>query len=202
MTRPARLVLATNNPRKLSELRRVVESAGLNAEILGLSDFPDYPEPEETERSFEGNAFIKAREAASHTGIAAIADDSGLEVDELNGMPGVRSSRWSGPRGDDEENNELLLAQLDGVPTERRSARFRCALALVMPDGEEVTWKGTMEGRIAEAPGGENGFGYDPLFIPDGESRTCAEMSPEEKDAISHRGKAVRAFVDWLGEQQ
>ena len=202
MMRPTRMVLATNNPKKLAELRRVVDSAGLDCEILGLADFPENPEPEETERTFEGNAFIKARAAAKHTGIAAIADDSGLEVDELNGMPGVRSSRWSGPRGDDDENNELLLAQLDGVPVERRSARFHCALALVTPDGHEVTWNGIMEGRIAEAPAGDNGFGYDPLFIPEGETRTSGEMSPEEKDAISHRGKAVRAFVAWLGGQQ
>ena len=202
MMRPTRMVLATNNPKKLAELRRVVDSAGLDCEILGLADFPEYPEPEETERTFEGNAFIKARAAAKHTGIAAIADDSGLAVDELGGMPGVRSSRWSGPRGDDDEHNELLLAQLDGVPVERRSARFHCALALVTPDGHEVTWNGIMEGRIAEAPAGDNGFGYDPLFIPEGETRTSGEMSPEEKDAISHRGKAVRAFVAWLGGQE
>ncbi len=202
MTRPSRMVLATNNPKKLAELRRVVESEGLDYEILGLSDFREYPEPEETERTFEGNAFIKARAAAQHTGIAAIADDSGLAVDELGGMPGVRSSRWAGPLGDDEENNELLLAQLDGVPAERRSARFHCVLALVTPDGEEHTWKGDMEGRIADAPVGENGFGYDPLFIPEGDTRTTAQMSPDEKDAISHRGKAVRAFVAWLGGQE
>ncbi|NLE98351.1 MAG: RdgB/HAM1 family non-canonical purine NTP pyrophosphatase [Propionibacterium sp.] len=192
-------MLATNNPKKLAELRRVVESAELDVEVLGLSDLPRYPEPEETERTFQGNAMIKAREAARQTGEFAVADDSGLEVDELNGMPGVRSSRWAGPMGDDEENNELLLAQLHGVPADRRKARFHCALALVAPDGEELAWHGIMEGRIADAPRGENGFGYDPLFIPDRESRTTAQMTPEEKDTISHRGKAVRAFVAWLG---
>lgn len=202
MIRPTQIVLATNNPKKLAELRRVVEAAELDVEVIGLSDVADYPEPDETERSFEGNALIKARAAAKATGIVAVADDSGLEVDELNGMPGVRSARWSGPMGDDDENNELLLAQLHGVPTERRSARFRCALALVTPDGDELVWHGTMDGRIADAPTGEFGFGYDPLVIPDGDSRTTAEMAPEEKDAISHRGKAVRAFVDWLGGQE
>ncbi len=199
MRPPERIVLATNNPKKLAELRRGVDAAGLDVEVLGLADLPSYPEPEETERTFDGNALIKAREAARHTGLTAVADDSGLEVDELNGMPGVRSARWSGPMCDDEENNELLLAQLDGVPAERRSARFRCALALVTPDGEELVWHGTMEGRIGEAPVGDNGFGYDPLFVPAGETRTSAEMRPEEKDAISHRGEALRAFVEWLG---
>lgn len=201
MNRPTRVVLATNNPKKLVELRRVVEQAGVDLEVLSLADVEPYPEPDETERTFEGNALIKARAAAERSGIAAVADDSGLEVDELNGMPGVRSSRWAGPMCDDDENNELLLAQLHGVPAERRTARFCCALALVSPDGEQRIWHGTMEGRIGEAPVGENGFGYDPLFIPDGEERSSGEMSPEEKDAISHRGEAVRAFVVWLGEQ-
>lgn len=199
MNRPSRIVLATNNPKKLAELRRVVEAAGVEVEILGLGDLPSYPEPNETERSFEGNALIKARAAARETGVAAVADDSGLEVDELRGMPGVRSSRWAGPMCDDEENNELLLAQLDGVATDRRRARFHCALAMVTPEGEELVWNGVMEGRIAEAPAGDNGFGYDPLFIPEGEERTSGQMSPDEKDAISHRGKAVRSFVEWLG---
>lgn len=201
MNRPTRVVLATNNPKKLVELRRVVEQAGVDLEVLSLADVEPYPEPDETERTFEGNALIKARAAAERSGIAAVADDSGLEVDELNGMPGVRSSRWAGPMCDDDENNELLLAQLHGVPAERRTARFCCALALVSPDGQQRIWHGTMEGRIGEAPVGDNGFGYDPLFIPDGEERSSGEMSPEEKDAISHRGEAVRAFVAWLGEQ-
>lgn len=201
MNRPTRVVLATNNPKKLVELRRVVEQAGLDVEVLSLADVEPYPEPEETERTFEGNALIKARAAAERSGIAAVADDSGLEVDELNGMPGVRSSRWAGPMCDDDENNELLLAQLHGVPAERRTARFRCALALVSPNGEQRVWHGTMEGRIGEAPVGDNGFGYDPLFIPQGGERSSGEMSPEEKDAMSHRGEAVRAFVAWLGEQ-
>lgn len=202
MKRPSRVVLATNNPKKLQELRRVVESVGVELEVLGLDDVADYPEPDETERTFEGNALIKARAAAQHTGEFAVADDSGLEVDELNGMPGVRSARWAGPMCDDEENNELLLAQLHGVVADRRKARFRCALALVSPSGEEQVWNGSMEGRITEVPLGDHGFGYDPLFVPEGETRTSAEMLPAEKDSISHRGKAVRAFVAWLGEEE
>ena len=198
MNLPERVVLATNNPKKLSELRRIVEAAGLSVEVLGLGDFPRYPEPEETERTFEGNAFLKAAAAASETGQVAVADDSGLEVDELNGMPGVRSARWSGPACDDDENNALLLAQLDGVPTERRGARFVCALAMVSPDGERRVWHGYMPGRITESPAGENGFGYDPLFVPAGLDVTSSELSPDEKDSISHRGNAVRAFVDHL----
>ena len=199
MNLPERVVLATNNPKKLAELRRIVEAAGLSVEVLGLTDFPGYPEPEETERTFEGNAFLKASAAARETGLTAIADDSGLEVDELNAMPGVRSARWSGPACDDDENNALLLAQLDGVPRERRRARFVCALAMVAPDGERRVWHGYMPGHITDAaPAGENGFGYDPLFVPLGLDVTSAELSAQEKDSISHRGAAVREFVDYL----
>lgn len=202
MSRIDRVVLATNNAKKLRELRRVVDEAGLELEVLGLTDFPARPEPEETERSFDGNAVIKAAAAAAHTGLPALADDSGLEVEELNWMPGVRSARWAGPQCDDAANNELLLAQLDGVPTGRRGARFVCALALVLPDGEQHLWQGVMPGRIVDQERGAGGFGYDPLFVPDGEERTSAELSPQEKDAISHRGQAVRQFITWLGEQR
>ncbi|MHA6511254.1 RdgB/HAM1 family non-canonical purine NTP pyrophosphatase [Tessaracoccus sp. Z1128] len=198
MRLPERLVLATNNPKKLAELRRILVSEGVRVEVLGLGDVARYPEPPETERTFEGNAFLKASAAARETGLMAVADDSGLEVDELNGMPGVRSARWAGPACDDEDNNQLLLAQLDGVPAERRTARFVCALAMVAPTGERRVWHGTMPGRIAEAPDGENGFGYDPLFIPAGLAVSSAELTAEEKDSISHRGNAVRAFVDYL----
>lgn len=200
MRLPERIVLATNNRKKLAELRRIVVASGVPVEVLGLADFDAYPEPVETERTFEGNAFLKAEAAARETGLVAIADDSGLEVDELNAMPGVRSARWAGPECDDERNNTLLLAQLDGVPAERRCAAFVCALAMVSPDGERRVWHGRMPGRIAEAPAGENGFGYDPLFIPDGLSVSSAQLSAEDKDAISHRGAAVRAFVDYLAE--
>ncbi|MDO5066552.1 MAG: RdgB/HAM1 family non-canonical purine NTP pyrophosphatase [Propionibacteriaceae bacterium] len=202
MSRIETVVLATNNAKKLAELQRVVAEAGLELQVRGLGDFESYPEPEETERSFEGNAFIKAEAAARHTGLPALADDSGLEVEELNQMPGVRSARWAGPACDDEANNRLLLAQLDGVPSQRRGARFVCALALVLPDGGRELWRGVMPGRIAETASGTEGFGYDPLFIPEGEDRTSAELSPSEKDAISHRGQAVRQFLAWVGEER
>lgn len=198
MSRPARVVLATNNPKKLQELRRIIGRAGLDTEVLGLGDVAAYPEPEETERTFEGNAFLKAEAAARVTGLPAVADDSGLEVDELNGMPGVRSARWAGPACDDDDNNALLLAQLDGVPSERRTARFVCALAMVSPEGNRAVWHGRMPGLIADRPAGENGFGYDPVFVPAGMDVTSAELTAEQKDSISHRGIAVRAFVDYL----
>jgi non-canonical purine NTP pyrophosphatase, rdgB/HAM1 family len=201
MSRVKEVVLATGNPGKLVELRRVIQDAGLAVEVLGLSDVDPYPEPVETERTFEANAFIKAEAAARHTGLPALADDSGLEVDELNSMPGVRSARWAGPERDDAANNALLLAQLAGVPAERRGARFVCALAMVLPDGARYLWRGEMPGRIAEEERGDGGFGYDPLFLPDGQACTSAELTASQKDAISHRGKAVRAFVAWLQEQ-
>lgn len=200
MSRPDRVVLATNNAKKLVELRRVVAEAGLDLQVLGLSDFPPYPDPVETERTFEGNAFLKAEAAMRATGVAAVADDSGIEVDELNDMPGVRSARWAGPQHDDSDNLNLLLAQLDGVPADRRGARFVCALAYVAPDGERHLWRGVMPGRVAESPQGTNGFGYDPVFVADGHDVTNGQLSPAAKDAISHRGQAVRAFVGWLGE--
>lgn len=195
-----RIVVATNNPKKLVELRRVAQTAGLDVAFLGLSEFPSYPQPEETEKTFEGNALLKAQAAAQHTGVEAIADDSGITVDELNDMPGVRSARWAGPACDDDANLQLLLAQLDGVPQDRRTGRFVCALAHVTPGGKRRVFRGEMTGHIATAPRGDNGFGYDPVFVPDGHTITTAEMSPSDKDAISHRGHAVRAFVDWLKE--
>ena len=200
MSLPEKIVLATNNPKKLAELRRIVEAAGLPIQVLGLADVERYPEPAETERTFEGNAFLKAAAAARETGLLSVADDSGLEVDELNGMPGVRSARWAGPAQDDEDNNALLLAQLEGVPVERRTGRFMCAVAMVSPDGERRVWHGKMPGHIAEVPAGDGGFGYDPLFVPAGMDVTTAELTAEEKDSISHRGMAVRAFVEYLKE--
>ena len=198
MTR--QIVVATNNPKKLVELRRVVGAANLDVEFLALSEFPSYPEPEETEKTFEGNAILKAQAAARHTGVEAIADDSGINVEELNDMPGVRSARWAGPECDDTANNELLLAQLDGVPEERRTAKFVCALAHVTPGGKRRVFRGEMPGRLTTEPRGDNGFGYDPVFLPDSHDVTTAQMSAEDKDAISHRGQAVHAFVEWLKE--
>jgi XTP/dITP diphosphohydrolase len=196
-----RIALATHNAKKLAELRRLVADELPGVEVVGLAELPAYPEPSETEPTFEGNALLKARACVAATGLPALADDSGLEVDVLNGMPGVRSARWSGPEGSDQENNALLLRQLADVPDERRTARFVCVMALVWPDGTEVVRRGEVIGHLLRQPRGENGFGYDPLFLPDGHVRTTAEMDPATKDGISHRGRAVRAIVAVLAEQ-
>ena len=193
-----RVVLATHNAKKLDELRRIADAAGSGLQVVGLDEVGTYPEPAETEDTFEGNALIKARAAAAATGLAALADDSGLEVDVLNGMPGVRTARWAGARASDEENRRLVLAQVDDVPDPLRTARFVCAVALVLPDGTEHVLRETMEGRLAHAESGTNGFGYDPIFIAEGNEVTNAHLAPEQKDAISHRGKAVRAMVAHL----
>ncbi len=189
------VVLATHNAKKLAELRRLVSAAGLPVTVLGLDDLPAYPEPAETETTFEGNALIKAHAAVARTGRIALADDSGIAVDRLNGMPGVRSARWAGPDADDADNNALLLRQLDDVPEAQRTAQFVCAMAMVAPDGRQAVRRGVVEGRLLRAPRGENGFGYDPLFLPDGLEQTTAELDPVAKDAISHRGRAVRAIL-------
>jgi XTP/dITP diphosphohydrolase len=198
VTGPQQVVLATNNAKKLAELRRIVGEAAPDVEVLGLGDVAGYPEPAETERTFEGNALLKARACVAATGLPALADDSGLAVDVLNGMPGVRSARWAGPDANDEANNELLLRQLADVPDADRTARFVCAMALVLPDGTEQVRLGDMSGRIAAGSVGDNGFGYDPLFVADGNTVTNGELDPAAKDAISHRGKAVRAIVPVL----
>lgn len=192
------MVLATNNAKKLLELRRIVAEAAPGVVVLGLAEVPAYPEPAETERSFEGNALLKARVCVAATGLPALADDSGLAVDVLNGMPGVRSARWSGRDATDASNNALLLHQLDDVPADDRTARFVCAMALVFPDGSEHVRLGTMPGRLVTAAAGQNGFGYDPLFVADGYTRTTAELDAAVKDAISHRGQAIRALVPVL----
>ncbi|MFC5996411.1 RdgB/HAM1 family non-canonical purine NTP pyrophosphatase [Pseudonocardia hispaniensis] len=198
------LLLATRNAGKLVELRRMVEAVGLRGiEVLGLAEVPAFPEAPETGATFAENAVAKARDAAAATGLPSIADDSGLAVDALSGMPGVFSARWSGRHGDDAGNLELLLAQLHDVPDERRGAAFVCAAALVVPGAsaavtEEVVVHGTWRGRLVRAPRGTNGFGYDPIFVPEGEERTSAELSPAEKDAVSHRGRALRALLPHL----
>ena len=197
-----KVLLATRNAGKLVELRRLCEGAGV--EVLGLADVPDFPEAPETGATFAENALAKARDAASATGLPSVADDSGLAVDALNGMPGVLSARWSGKHGDDLANLNLLLGQLGDVPDERRGGAFVCAAALVVPggsgvDGETVV-HGEWRGTIVRAPRGTNGFGYDPIFVPEGEERTSAELSPEEKDAASHRGLAFRALLPYLAE--
>jgi XTP/dITP diphosphohydrolase len=202
VTTPARIhhrvVLATKNRSKLDELRRIVSTSAPDIWVVGLDDVANYPEPAETELTFEGNALLKARACCSAIGLPALADDSGLAVDVLNGMPGVRSARWAGPGATDDANNELLLRQLFDVAVPGRTARFICAMALVLPDGTQHVRLGVMSGRLADRPIGENGFGYDPLFIADGQTLTNGELDAAVKDAISHRGKAVRAIVPVL----
>ena len=189
-----RLVLATRNLAKLEELRRILAPL-VPVEVIGLGDVPAYPEVPETGATFEENALIKAREAVTRTGLPAVADDSGLTVDALNGMPGVLSARWSGHGSTDERNLRLVLEQTENVPDARRGAAFVCAAVLVTPNGAEQVAHGTVTGTLLREPRGSNGFGYDPIFQPAGETRTPAEMSPAEKDAISHRGKAFRALA-------
>jgi XTP/dITP diphosphohydrolase len=191
----AQVVLATKNRHKLDELHRILMGAGLDVELLGIDAFPDLPDIPETESSFAGNALLKAREIARITGLPAIADDSGLCVDALNGMPGIFSARWSGRHGDDAANLALLLGQLSDVPERRRTAAFHCAAAIALPDGTERVVEGTVEGAIIREPRGTNGFGYDPIFVPLGRDVTTAEMPSEEKDAISHRGRALEALA-------
>ena len=192
------MVLATHNEAKLAELRRILATEAPDVQVLGLADAPPYPEPAETERTFAGNALLKARACATATGLPALADDSGLEVEVLNEMPGVRSARWAGPQAGDADNNALLLRQLADVPVTGRAARFVCAMAAVLPDSTEHVRLGIMSGHLVEAPVGQNGFGYDPLFVADGQTVTNAELDPAAKDAISHRGQAVRAIVPVL----
>ncbi len=189
-----KLVLATRNAAKLEELRRILAPL-VPVEVLGLGDVPAYPEVPETGATFEENALIKAREAVARTGLPAVADDSGLAVDALNGMPGVLSARWAGSATSDPANLRLVLEQIADVPDGRRGASFECAAVLVTPGGAEQVVRGTMTGALLGSPRGSNGFGYDPIFVPDGETRTTAEMTAAEKDAISHRGRAFRALA-------
>ncbi len=194
-----KIVLATNNAKKLAELQRIV--AGLDLDVVGLSEVTVYPAPAETENTFEGNALLKARACAAETGLPSLADDSGLEVDVLNQMPGVRSARWSGAGATDESNVSLLLEQLEDVEAEQRTGRFVCAMAYVLPasmGAGEGCVRGEMVGTIGTAPVGDNGFGYDPIFVPQGYTVTTAELDASAKDEISHRGQAVRHIVPLL----
>ncbi|MER6942669.1 RdgB/HAM1 family non-canonical purine NTP pyrophosphatase [Nonomuraea sp. NPDC000554] len=186
-----KIVLATRNAGKIAELRRILSGF----DIVGLEEFPAIGEVAETGVTFEENALLKAHAVAQGAGLPAVADDSGLCVDVLNGMPGVFSARWSGRHGDDQANLELLLAQVSDVPAEKLTAHFACAAALALPSGESRVVEGALSGRLITTPRGTNGFGYDPVLVPDGETRTMAELSPEEKDAISHRGRAFRALA-------
>ena len=192
---PARLVLATANQHKLTELTRILAAGHVDVTLASLTEFPDAPEVAETGATFAANALLKARAIAQFTGLPAVADDSGLCADALNGMPGVLSARWSGRHGDDAGNLRLLLAQLADVPDERRDAQFVCAAALVLPGGREHVSEGVVRGSLIGEPRGQNGFGYDPIFVPESASVTTAEMDPADKDRISHRGKALRGLA-------
>lgn len=214
---PRRVVLATRNAHKVAELSRILAAADADVSLVGLGEFEDAPDVPETGLTFADNALLKARAIAAHTGLPAVADDSGLCVDALHGMPGVLSARWSGKHGNDQANLDLVLGQLEDI--EQRGAQFVCAAALVLPaspaalaapapepgipeipGGRERTVTGVLSGTLARAPRGSNGFGYDPIFVPDGEQRTTAELSPAGKDAISHRGRAFRALAPLIAE--
>src|SRR5580693_3994420 len=190
-----RLIVATRNPDKLVELRRILEAGRVPVDVGDLGEYPDMPEVAETGLTFAENALLKARAVAAFTGLPAVADDSGLCVDALNGMPGVLSARWSGKHGDDEANLWLVLGQMSDVPAGRRGAHFTCAAALVLPSGAEQVTEGVLEGSLTREPRGSNGFGYDPIFVPSGRELTTAQLSAEEKDKISHRGRALRALA-------
>lgn len=190
-----KIVIASRNEHKIEEMRRILEQAGFDWELVGTAEFPDLSDIEETGSTFAANAMLKARGVSEFTGLPAVGDDSGLCVDALNGMPGILSARWSGSHGNDRANLDLLLAQISQVPADRRNASFICAAAYVHPDGTEFVVEAAMNGTLIDSVRGENGFGYDPIFIPQGHQVTSAQMSSEEKDAISHRGKALAALV-------
>jgi XTP/dITP diphosphohydrolase len=194
------LLLATRNAGKLAELQRLLASAVPGVEVIGLRDVPEYPEAPETGATFEENALLKAREAVRYTGLPAVADDSGLTVDALNGMPGIFSARSSGRHGDDPANTALLLGQLGDVPDDRRGGAFVCAAALVTPEGAERVLRAEWRGTVLREARGSNGFGYDPVFLPAGSARTAAELEPAEKDAASHRGQAFTALLPVVAE--
>lgn len=197
-----KIVLATRNKKKAEEMKKILTAAGVHVDnVLTLEDFSECPDVVEDGSTFEANAVKKALHVAKHTGMAAIADDSGLEVDALNAAPGVLSARYAGEPSDDKKNTEKLLKEMQNVPDEKRTARFACCIALALPDKpdkEVKTFFGTVEGTIGTEPRGNNGFGYDPVFYPEGSDRTFAEMSDNEKNAISHRGRAIRKLTEYL----
>lgn len=195
-----RLILATRNAGKITELNAILTDAGLPHDLVGADAYPDIPDVKETGVTFAENALLKAHALAQATGHPAVADDSGLCVDVLGGAPGIFSARWSGTHGNDQANLDLLLAQLSDIDAPHRSAHFACAAALALPDGTERVVEGQLRGVLRHKPSGTNGFGYDPILQPNGETRTCAELTPAEKNAISHRGKAFRALVPIVRE--
>ncbi len=195
-----RLILATRNAHKVVELKAILADAGLEPDLVGADAFPEVPDVKETGVTFAENALLKAHALARAIGLPAVADDSGLCVDVLGGAPGIFSARWAGRHGDDGANLDLLLAQLADIDTAHRAAHFECAAALALPDGTERVVSGRLRGTLRHAPAGAGGFGYDPILQPEGESRTCAELEPEEKNAISHRGEAFRALAPAVRE--
>ncbi|MFD9359927.1 RdgB/HAM1 family non-canonical purine NTP pyrophosphatase [Streptomyces sp. NPDC060031] len=198
MTSTPRLILATRNAGKIAELHAILSDAGLPHELVGADAYPEIPDVKETGVTFAENALLKAHALARATGLPAVADDSGLCVDVLNGAPGIFSARWSGTHGDDAANLALLLAQLGDIDDANRGAHFACAAALALPDGTERVVEGRLLGTLRHTPAGTGGFGYDPILQPLGESRTCAELTPAEKNAISHRGQAFRALTPFV----
>lgn len=197
---PNLLVLATRNAGKVSELRSILSDAGLPHELVGADAYPEIPDVKETGVTFAENALLKAHALAQATGLPAVADDSGLCVDVLNGAPGIFSARWAGSHGDDAANLALLLAQLGDIDDAHRGAHFFCAAALALPDGTDRVVEGRLLGSLRHAPSGTGGFGYDPILQPAGDTRTCAELTPAQKNAISHRGQAFRALVPAIRE--
>ncbi|MWA11372.1 RdgB/HAM1 family non-canonical purine NTP pyrophosphatase [Streptomyces sp. BA2] len=196
-----RLILATRNAGKITELKAILADAGLTHDLVGADAYPEIPDVRETGVTFAENALLKAHALAKATGLPAVADDSGLCVDVLGGAPGIFSARWAGKHGDDTANLNLLLAQLGDIDADaHRSAHFACAAALALPDGTERVVEGQLRGVLRHAPSGTGGFGYDPILQPEGETRTCAELTPDEKNAISHRGKAFRALAPVVRE--
>jgi XTP/dITP diphosphohydrolase len=193
-----RLVLATRNAHKVAELRRILADADLPVQVLTVDEVADLPDVVESGVTFAANALLKARAVRDATGLPCVADDSGFCLDVMGGMPGIFSARWSGRHGQDRANLELVLAQVGDVPDEHLGARFVCAAALARPDDTDTVVEGVWPGRLVREPRGSNGFGYDPIFVPEGETRTSAELSDAEKDANSHRGRALRALVPAL----
>jgi len=192
------VALASRNPGKLREIRTILAEAGVPLDVVSADDFPGWEAPDETEPDYAGNALLKARSLAAFAGVAALADDSGIEVDALDGGPGPWSARFAGESATDEENLTKLIDVVQSAPEADRTARYRCVAVLVTPSGQESVAEGTVEGTLITEPRGSGGFGYDPIFVPEGDTRTMAELSPEEKDRISHRGKAFRGIVEAL----
>jgi len=195
---PKRVVLATRNAHKIGELRAILADLGVDVDLVGMADYPDVPDVAETELTFAGNALLKAVAVAEATGLPAVADDSGICVDALNGMPGIFSARWAGKHGDDAANLDLLLAQVSDVPDEHRGAAFVCAAALAVPGGRRVVEEGRIDGLLLRERHGEGGFGYDPIFRPRGYEVSTAELTAEAKNRISHRRRAFAALAPHL----